>query len=301
MKMSFAAFGLTAMLLPSAALAQTVPVTFQARVTSAQGADAATFPVGAPITISYGVNTTAVDSDASAGAGVFHGASDNLTVLFPTLNVSAVGTTGLIQTFDNVESSGSVSDQVFVMSGPLSSASSLGGAPILDAEVDYLSEFLPVPADPAMISSDALPVVVPPFAGAFVILRTANGTTFVHFEAGGPLVQIRANGSGAPVTLSGGESLTIDIEFDAPGTGLATANVVIGVVTPSGAIWFGPSGASTTPTTLYSGPLTDFGPTPLFDFPSTAGFPPGSYTFFIVVQDPATGDATADIVRVIVA
>jgi hypothetical protein len=298
MTKSSAAFALTVLLLPATALAQPVPVAFQARVTSAQGADAGVFSAGDSLTISYTVETSAADLDGDPQAGVFPGATNHLTVSFPTRGVFAQGTSGSAQTFDNFDSGGTTSDQIFLFSGPLASSTNLGGNPIQDAEVDFLSDFIPPPGEPLMISSDALPAFVPPFDRGFVILRTSNGTTFIDFELGGPLAQISANGSDAPVAIQAGDALTVEMRFDAPGAGLASATLAIAVVTPSGVAWLGPTGFTTTPTAAYSGPLNDFGPTPLFDFPSTAAFAPGSYTFVVLVWDNDTGDLTADLVQV---
>ena len=293
------AFALSILLLPATVLAQSVPIAFQARVTSVQGADAGVFSAGDPLTISYTVDTGAPDLDGNPQAGVFPGATNTLTVSFPTRGVFAQGTSGSAQTFNNFDSGGgTTSDQIFLFSGTLASGTNLGGNPIQDAEVDFLSDFIPAPGEPMMISSDALPAFVPPFDRGFVILRTSNGTTFIDFELGGPLVQISANGSAAPVQIQAGDALLVEMQFDAPGTGLAAATLAIAVATPSGVAWLGPNGFTTTPTAAYTGPLNDFGPTPLFDFPSTATFPPGSYTFFVLVWDNNTGDLTADLIQV---
>ena len=298
MRKSFAAFALTILFLPATVLAQPVPVAFQARVTSAQGADAGVFSAGDPLTISYSVDTSAADLDGNPQAGVFPGAIQNMVVSFPTRGVLTRGTSGPAQTFNNFVDGTVSSDQVFVFSGPLASTTNLAGNPILDAEVDFLSNFLPLPDEPMMISSDAVPTNVPPFDRAFVILRTSNGTTFIDFELGGPLVQITANGSSAPVAIQAGDALLVEMQFDAPGAGLADATLAIAVVTASGVAWLGPNGFTATPTAAYTGPLNDFGPTPLFNFPSTAAFPPGTYTFVVLVWDNDTGDLTADLIQV---
>jgi hypothetical protein len=122
----------------------------------------------------------------------------------------------------------------------------------------------------------------------------------VRFEIAAPTAHVSANRSDGPVQLAPGEALTIDIMFDTPGLGLSAANVGIGVSTPSGVFWVGPAGFTTTPTPYYSGPLSEFGPTTLFDFASTANFPAGSYQWFILVHDPATSAITQDIVQTIV-
>jgi hypothetical protein len=151
-----------------------------------------------------------------------------------------------------------------------------------------------------MLASDAQPLIILPTSDAFAILETANGFTHVRFEIAAPTAHVSANGSNGPVSLAPGEALTIDIMFDTPGVGLPAANVGIGVATPSGVFWVGPAGFTTTPAVLYSGPLSEFGPTTLFDFASTAAFPSGSYQWFIVVHDPATSAVTLDVVETVV-
>jgi len=299
MKQVFAALTLAFLLHPLNAFAQPT-VAFGAHVTFVSGADAAQFAVGDPVSISYSLNVNAPDLNSDPQAGVFPGATNSLSVSFATRGIFAAGTSGSLQTFDNFDSGSSTSDQVFVFGGALASSSLLGGQPITGVEVDYLSAFLPPPGIPTMLLDDAIPTFLPDFDSAFVILDTANGTTFVHFEVAGPTVQVTANGSRGSVTLAPGDALSIDVLVDAPGTGLADARVAFALTTPFGLFWVGPTGFTTTPTLLLSGPLDDFGPTTLFDFASTAGFPPGAYKWFLVVQDAVTGAVGADFVQTII-
>jgi len=290
MKQLFAAFTLVFVMLPLRALAQPPTIAFAARVTSANGADATAFSTGDGISISYSLNTNVADANSDPQAGFFPNASQSLSVTFSTPGIFAIGSAGNVQTFDNVDSGGgTISDQVFVLGGPISSSGSLGGQPIDDVEVDYLSPFVLPPGEPTMLSSDTLPLFVPPYSDAFVIFHTSNGYTFVHFEVGGPTVNLTVNGSHGPVTLAPGAALRIDAQFDAPGTGLANAHVGVGVVGPFGVRWLGPTGFTTTAVAVYSGPLPDFGPAPLFDIPTTAAFPSGTYQWFMVVQDAVSG------------
>ena len=301
MRQVFAAFGLVLLLLPSSAFAQGPTIVFQARVTSANGADAGAFSAGDAVDIQYTLNTDVTDvADGDPLAGIFPGASLNLGVSFPGLSIFALGSVGNVQTFDNFESGGVTSDQVFVLGGALQQSSLLAGKAITSVEVDFLSGFLPLPDLPTMLTSDALPLIVPPYSDGFVIFETSSGPTFVHFEVAGPTVHMTANGSPGPVTLAAGDPLTIDIRFDAPGTGLTAAHVAIGVASPVGVFWLSPSGFTATPSPLFSGPLLDFGPVTLFNIASTAAFPSGSYKWFMVVYDTVSGASDVEFVETII-
>ena len=76
--------------------------------------------------------------------------------------------------------------------------------------------------------------------------------------------------------------------------------MAIGVLTPFGLFWLGPAGFTTTPGAVYSGPLADLGPVPMFDLASTATFPSGSYYWFVLVHDAVSGAVRADSVQTIV-
>jgi hypothetical protein len=300
MRQLCAAFGLVVLLLPSSVFAQGPTIVFQARVTSANGADAGVFSAGDAVDIQYTLNTDVTDVSGDPQAGVFPGASLNLSVGFPSLGVSALGSSGNVQTFDNFESGGVTSDQLFVFGGALQQSSLLGGNPITSVEIDFLSGFLPLPDLPTMLTSDALPLIVPPYSDGFVIFETSSGPTYVHFEVAGPTVHMTANGSPGPITLGAGDPLQIDIRFDAPGTGLTAAHVAIGVSSPIGVFWLGPAGFTSTPTPLFSGPLLDFGPVTLFNIASTAAYPSGSYKWFMVVYDAVTGASDVEFVETII-
>jgi lamin tail-like protein len=124
--------------------------------------------------------------------------------------------------------------------------------------------------------------------------------SFTWLIVAGSIVHVTANGSDGPVTLAPGAPLRIDIEVDTPGAGLSNSNVAFGVLTPFGLFWLGSAGFTTTPVTLYSGPLVDFGPVPIRDFASTTPFPPGSYYWFLLVQDAASGALRLGSVQTIV-
>ena len=159
---------------------------YDAVVTSASGVHAAVLLTGEAVTISYTLDSLAADSNSDPQRGIFANAVLSLSVSFPNLGVFAVaGPTGLAQTFDNIvdEPSGTSSDQVFFFGGPLSSASLLGGEQISSLEVDFLSAFAALPAEPLMLSNDGLPLFKLPTTDAFLILSTSSGSTFVQFES----------------------------------------------------------------------------------------------------------------------
>jgi hypothetical protein len=128
----------------------------------------------------------------------------------------------------------------------------------------------------------------------------ADGRQGIYRAEPPTVVNVTANGSDGPVALGAGAPLLVEISADVSGLQLAAANVAIGVSTPSGVLWIGPAGLTPVPTPLYSGPLPDFGPVPLFNFPSTAGFPPGTYHWFMIVHDPGTGAVAFDLVSTMV-
>lgn len=157
---------------------------YEAVVTSASGPHAAVFPAGETVRVTYTLDPAATDSNADPSRGLFHDAVLSLSISFPSLGVFAdAEVSGLAQTFNNVASSpsGQLSDQVFIHSGPIGSASLLGGETITQTEVDFLSDFVTPPGEPMMLSSDALPMFRLPLTDSFIILRTGSGTTFVHF------------------------------------------------------------------------------------------------------------------------
>lgn len=169
-----------------AAPIEAVTWTYEAVVTSSSGPNSTVFSPGEPVIISYTLNTLIVDINSNSQMGLFPISVMSLSVSFPKLGVFATaGPSGTAQTFNNVvdQVSGKVSDQVFFFGGPISSSSLLGGKPISFLEVDFLSDFVAPPAEPSMLSSDALPLSTLPIIDAFLFLGTSSGFTSVHFAA----------------------------------------------------------------------------------------------------------------------
>jgi hypothetical protein len=163
-------------------------VTFshEAVVTRADGPHAEVFAEGDLLAVSYTLDSQAADTEADPQRGYFPNAVLSLSVSFPLIDVSAVaGAAGVCQTFDNVVAavSGTLSDQVFLIGGPISSASLLGGEPITLIEIDFLSQFFAPPAEPMMLASDALPLFELPLTDSFMGLQTSSGVTHVSFSS----------------------------------------------------------------------------------------------------------------------
>jgi hypothetical protein len=179
----------------------TAPVSYGAVVTSANGVHAALFPVGSRVTVSYELDPAAADVQSAPDRGVFPNSVRSMSVSFPDLAISAAaGPAGTTQTFDNVvdEPSGTRSDQVFLFAGPITSTSLLGGEPITFMETDFLSDFLLPPAEPTMLSSDALPVFSLSAHRSWVSIGTASGFTSVDFAAAPGPTPPPIGGAGLP-------------------------------------------------------------------------------------------------------
>ena len=176
-------FSILILLLSITEISSQVTISYDVAVTTASGTHASLFPAAERASISYTLDPAAVDSNADPARGIFNNAVLSMSISFPGIGVfTNTGAAGLAQTFDNFGTTCSVSDQVFIHGGPISTASLLGGETIDSVEVDFLSAFVTPPAMPGMLSSDALPLVRLPLTDAFVIFRTATGNTFVHFS-----------------------------------------------------------------------------------------------------------------------
>ena len=166
-----------ASVLAAPAFAEEVTISYQGVVTRSSGPQAALFVAGQEVTVSYTVETTAVDSDPDPGNGVFHGGLVALRITIPAVGVDAQTGVGTVQTFDNIVDTNS--DQVFFYGNP--TAGSLDGLPLTRAEVDFL-DFREVSEGlPAMISSQDIPTHPLVTDDSFALLGTSAGTTFVNF------------------------------------------------------------------------------------------------------------------------
>jgi hypothetical protein len=105
-------------------------------------------------------------------------------------------------------------------------------------------------------------------------------------------VNVTVNGSDGPLTLDRTGALRVDFAFKAPPAGqLDPAEVYIGVVTPGGLLWLDLMRGVlvTTPTRAFAGALRDFGPVSLINLPNASAVAPGSYTWFLLVDDDVNG------------
>jgi hypothetical protein len=104
-----------------------------------------------------------------------------------------------------------------------------------------------------------------------------------------PGVTLTINGGDGPLTLPAGDSLQVDLSVDA-GSGGLNGELYVGVITIAGLFWADPAtGFVTTPKPLYSGPLSTFGPAPLFTIPDVGVLPPGAVWWFAILDRDANG------------
>src|SRR5688572_27548944 len=126
MKRSFLFLLLLLTLITTESISQ-VTVSYDLAVIEANGPHGAAFPPGTAATISYTLDTNVVDTQSDPQRGVFPGAVLSMSVSFPSISIFAnSGPAGLAQTFDNAGTC-SISDQLFLFGGPITSASTLGG------------------------------------------------------------------------------------------------------------------------------------------------------------------------------
>jgi len=124
---------------------------------------------------------------------------------------------------------------------------------------------------------------------------TAGFVSRVTYTLAAPKVDITANGSDGPVTLSSTGSLRLDISFTTGGNGgLASAEIYIGLSTSSGVFWVDPAqGFTPALRRAHVGPIGDFSLAPWLTLQPGA-LPPGGYTWIILVDDDTDGIPMGD-------
>jgi glucose/arabinose dehydrogenase len=117
-----------------------------------------------------------------------------------------------------------------------------------------------------------------------------------------PALTLTANGVHGTIQLNPQDSLTITLTFDAGSAGVMTpGEIYIAANTPLGLLWLDPASQqfSFLPRPVATGPIPSFGPVTLFQFPSLAGVPPGSYVWAVVVDNDSNGVVNGTLVDAI--
>lgn len=123
---------------------------------------------------------------------------------------------------------------------------------------------------------------------------TAGIVSRVTYPLAARRVNITANGSDGPATVSSTESLRLDISFTGSGGGLTSAEMYIGLSTPSGVFWVDPlQGFTPALRRAHVGPLADFSLAPWLTL-SPGALPPGGYTWIILIDDDTDGIPMGD-------
>ena len=134
-------------------------------------------------------------------------------------------------------------------------------------------------------------LVAPADGRLYYLARGASSNTgvvgMITYDVTTPGVDVTVNGGDGPLTLSAGDRLQIDLSINA-GSGGLNGEVYIGVITVAGLFWADPpNGFVPTPRPIYSGPLSTFGPSPLFTVSDVAVLPPGPIWWFVVLDRDA--------------
>ena len=112
-----------------------------------------------------------------------------------------------------------------------------------------------------------------------------------------PTVDLRANGQDQPVTLRPGDALHVDLSFDASAGGsIPNGDLYIGVATDAAVLWFGSGGPSLSPSPIFSGVLSAFGPQTILNLADVSALAPGKYKFFAVVDRTSNGIVDGDFI-----
>ena len=117
----------------------------------------------------------------------------------------------------------------------------------------------------------------------------------VTYTLAAPRVDMTANGSDGPVTVSSAESLRLDISFTVgSGGALNSAEIYIGLSTPSGLFWVDPAqGFTPALSRAYVGPLGGFSLSPWLTLPAGA-LAAGGYSWIVLIDDDSDGIPMGD-------
>ena len=119
---------------------------------------------------------------------------------------------------------------------------------------------------------------------AYVVQQEwSNAVSGCDLQYAAPTLRMTANGSDGPLTLPANSSLQLALTANGGTPGFSNpSDFYVGVSTPFGPLFLGPSGFTTAVTILYHGPLPSFGPTALFAIPNASALPTGSYIWFAI-------------------
>ena len=112
----------------------------------------------------------------------------------------------------------------------------------------------------------------------------ANGTVVrIAYTVQAPRVDVTANGSDGPLSITSGSSLRIDLAFAGS---LPSAEIYLGLRTPTGFFWFDPArGFTPTVARLYAGAVSTFGPSNFITIPDVAALASGGYVWVVLVDE----------------
>jgi glucose/arabinose dehydrogenase len=139
----------------------------------------------------------------------------------------------------------------------------------------------------------------PPGAGLYYLARGSGSTTGILsrivYSVGGPRVNLSINATDGPLVLTDGDPLQLHLFFDdGPSGPVDPAEIYIGVSTPAGVFWLDPQqGFTPVVTAAVVGPVPTFDAT-LFTIPDAGVLVPGTYVWFVMVDDDADGIPTGD-------
>jgi hypothetical protein len=179
----------------SLAAAQTL-VTYDADIINSFGTHRTLFPAGQRVVISY-VLDARPDTNSNPNRGEFRNTVAAMWVSFPGLGIYAnagppnASYTGDVFTLNNIVSGSQSADTMYVNSGPITSDSRLNGNRVQHMEIEF-GDFVSLPANPSMLTSDALPLrpLVSPYS-------------YLHiWSEGGGLTTVRFGPRVPPVTLT---------------------------------------------------------------------------------------------------
>lgn len=146
--------------------------------------------VGTTIRLSYTVDAATTDQNSLPSQGIFFGAMQSLTVELPDREPILSVSGGTVQTFDNAELSGGLTDQVLMFNGAINPPSEFGGLPVYNWQLIF-SEVTPLDVTPTMLNGDVFPTDPIAAPEVYLQLQTTPGyitTLVLELEPAAPTV-----------------------------------------------------------------------------------------------------------------